>query len=151
MPLWNLVLMIWYPIAFDCSSDMAEIHRQAVILRHEAAGASAGELHVQVFDNRDRMRRAVLAWLACWGLALASLPIIFAHWVLVPGFLLAGPFIAYRYYHVISVSKKITGTCPSCAQDMELGLETSDQLPMWRYCPLCHESLYIIEGIAGQE
>jgi len=126
---------------------MAEIRTQSVTLKHEAAGLGAGELHLQVFDKRDRMRRAVLAWLTCWGLALASLPIIFAHWVLVPGFFIAGPFAAYRYYHITGVPKKITGICPSCRQSMELGMEASDKLPMWRYCPQCNNSLYIDEGV----
>jgi len=130
---------------------MAEIRTQAVKLEHETAGAGAGELHVQWFDKRDRMRRAAITWLTCWGLALVSVPIIFAHWVLVPGFLIAGPFMAYRYYHTEIVPKKISGACPSCGQAMELRLETSDQLPMWRYCPLCNESLHIKEGVVGQE
>jgi len=124
---------------------MAEIRTQAVTLRHETAGPGGGELHLQVFDSRDRMRRAVLAWLVCWGLALASVPIIFAHWVLVPGFFIAGPVAAYRYYHITSVPKKITGICPSCGQALELGLETSDQLPMWRYCSACNDSLHVDE------
>jgi len=128
---------------------MAEIRAHPVMLEHETAGTGAGELHVQVFEQRDRVRRAAMAWLACWGLALASVFIIFAHWVLVPGFLIAGPFAAYRYYHMMSVPKKISGTCPSCGQALELGLETSDQLPMWRYCPACNESLHIKEGVAG--
>ena len=122
----------------------------AVILKHEAAGLGAGQLHLQVFDSRDRRRRAILAWLTCWGLALASLPIIFAHWVLVPGFFLAAPFAAYRYYHINMVPKKITGTCPSCGQALELSMETSDRLPMWRYCSVCNESLHIDAGVAGQ-
>jgi len=130
---------------------MAEMQTQAVMLEHETAGNGVGELHVQLFDSRDRMRRAIMAWLACWGLALVSVPIIFAHWVLVPGFLIAGPFAAYRYYHMSAVPKKISGICPSCGQVLMLSMETSDQLPMWRYCSSCNESLHIKAGMAGQE
>lgn len=130
---------------------MAEIRTQAVTLKHETAGLAAGELHVQCFDRRDRRRRAVMAWLICWGLALLSLPILFAHWLLVPGFLIAGPFVAFHYYHMTSVPKKIIGQCPSCRQPLELMLETSDQLPSWRYCSACNASLHINEGVPGQD
>jgi hypothetical protein len=122
---------------------MVEIDKQAVILKHESAGSSPAEMHVQVFDSNDRTKRAIKALLICWGLSLASLPIIFAHWVLVPGFFIAGPFAAYRYYNISSVPKKIAGVCPSCGQQMELALETSDTLPMWRYCSACNASLHI--------
>lgn len=133
---------------------MAEIRTRPVTFRQDASSTGtetgAGELHLQVFDKRDRTRRAALAWLTCWGLSVASLPIIFAHWVLVPGFFIAGPFVAYRYFNIGQVAKKITGSCPACRQSVELGLEASDQLPMWRYCPQCNASLYIDEGNSGQ-
>lgn len=122
---------------------MAEIDKQAVVLRHEAAGNSPAELHVQVFDIRERRKRAIKSLLICWALALASLPIIIAHFVLVPGFLLAGPYFAYRSYHTLSLPKKIAGICPSCGQHMEVELEPSDKLPMWRYCSACNASLHI--------
>jgi len=122
---------------------MAEIQINPIILSHDTAGQGSGELHIQVFDQNDRMKRAIKALLICWGLSLASLPIIFAHWVLVPGFFLAGPYMAYRYYHILAVPKKITGVCPSCGDKTELVLETSDQLPMWRYCSACNTSLHI--------
>jgi hypothetical protein len=122
---------------------MAEIQKQAVILKHESAGSSPAELHVQVFDSHDRRKRAIKILAICWVLALASLPIIIAHFVLVPGFLLAGPYFAYRNYHTLSLPKKIAGICPSCGQQMELQLETSDKLPMWRYCSACNASLHI--------
>lgn len=122
---------------------MAEIDKQAVVLKHDSAGASPGELHVEVYDSNDRRKRAIKVLLICWGLALASLPIIIAHFVLVPGFFIAGPVFAYRNYHTLSLPKKITGICPSCGQPIELQLESSDKLPMWRYCSACNTSLHI--------
>lgn len=129
---------------------MAEIQIQAVTLKHEKAGTNTGQLHRQLFNSRDRLRRSATAWLICWGLAVLSVPIIFAHWVLVPGFIIAGPFVAYRYYHIMAVPQKITGTCPSCQEALVLKLETSDKLPTWRYCSNCNESLHINESLISQ-
>lgn len=129
---------------------MADNRTRAVTLKHETAGINAGELHIQTFNKQDRIRRAAYAWLISWALALGSLPILFAHWVLVPVFIIAGPIMAYRYYHITSVPKKITGICPSCEKELELKLETSDQLPSWRYCSVCNTSLHINEVVTGQ-
>lgn len=129
---------------------MAKTRTQAVTLKHETAGVGVGELHIQLFNHRERIRRAATAWLISWALALLSVPIIFAHWVLVPGFFFAGPYMAYRYYHTTAVPKKITGQCPACGDELELKLEPSDQLPSWRYCSACKESLHITEGEIDQ-
>jgi hypothetical protein len=50
-----------------------------------------GILHLQSFDSKERKIRAAKIWGFMWLLALLSLPIIVAHFVLVPGFLIAGP------------------------------------------------------------
>jgi len=84
-------------------------------------------------------------WGLSWLLALASLPIIVAHWVLVPGFFLAGPIWAYMRYRTPSVPDHVSGRCPSRYEEISVPLEASDRLPMWTHCPVCHASLQFVE------
>jgi hypothetical protein len=73
-----------------------------------------------------------------WGLALLSVPILVAHWVLVPAFLLAGPVAAYLRYQVTMISEKAAGECPSCHEHISVALEPKERPPLWKYCPLCN-------------
>lgn len=93
-----------------------------------------GSFHYVEYDNNDRMKRAAMAWVISWALALASIPLIIAHWVLVPGFLIAGPFMARRYYRIERSARKVTGPCPVCGQECDIKLEGNESLPLWSYC-----------------
>lgn len=73
---------------------------------------SDGLLYSQVFTPQERLRPAMKVWGLSWLLALASVPIIVAHWVLVPGFFLAGPIWAYKRYRTPSVPDHVSGHCP---------------------------------------
>lgn len=124
---------------------MPSIREQSVQLHCEGVAAATGSLSVLEYSPRDRLRRAILACLASWGLAALSVPIILAHWVLVPGFLIAGPVIAYRFYHIHAVPKKVEAQCPLCHQQVTIPMEASDQLPLWTYCPSCNQSVRLLE------
>ncbi len=106
--------------------------------------ATQGLFHFVEYDQSDRMKRAVMAWVISWGLAIASLPLIIAHWLLVPGFLIAGPFMARRYYRTSTSAKKISGLCPVCGQECAIKLEGNDTLPMWTYCSPSRDPLHVI-------
>jgi len=128
---------------------MSQLIQQEITIQSDGENGakinSDGYLHRIEYDKNDRIKRAVIAWLVSWLLAILSIPIIFAHWVLVPGFIIAGPFIAYRYYHITSVPKKITGSCPRCHEQTSISVESSDKLPKWTYCSECKESVYVLE------
>lgn len=105
-----------------------------------------GVLNTTHYDNSDSLKRALLKLGLFWLLALGSIPIIFAHWVLVPGFFIAGPFMAYRAYRVKSTPVNIQGECPVCGQAMDIKLDAKDTLPKWTYCPHCNAPLQITSG-----
>lgn len=111
------------------------------------SGDIVGEavLHLQSFDARERKIRAAKIWGLMWLFALLSLPIIIAHFVLVPGFLIAGPVMAMKRYKVTEIPDHVSGICPSCEKEFELALEASDHLPMWTHCPQCDASLQLLE------
>jgi hypothetical protein len=110
----------------------------------------SGIFHTTHFDQSDCLKRALMKLGLFWLLALGSLFIIFAHWVLVPGFFLAGPFMAYRTYQTKSTPTDIQGDCPVCNKAMDLKLEPKDVLPKWTYCPHCNVPLHITSADSGQ-
>jgi hypothetical protein len=119
------------------------VERPIVLKSGDATGE--GVLHLQAFDTKERKIRAAKTWALMWLFAVLSLPIIIAHFVLVPGFLIAGPVLAVRRYRVTEVPDHVSGLCPSGKEDFTLKLEASDHLPMWSYCPVCNSSLQLLE------
>lgn len=123
---------------------MSVLEQRAILLK-SGEQQRDGVLHVQVFTPHERLVRAAKVWGLSWLLALASVPIIIAHWVLVPGFFIAGPIWAYKRYGMLSVPDHASGQCPTNGEDISLALEPSDRLPLWTYCPVCHASVQLVE------
>src|SRR3569833_3439926 len=88
-----------------------------------------GVLHLQTFDARERKIRAAKMWGLMWLFALLSVPIIVAHFVLVPGFLIAGPVMAYRRYRLVEVPNQVTGMCPTNKEEINLPLGAAGRGP----------------------
>ena len=106
---------------------------------------NVGVLHLKTFDPPERRIRAVKMWGLMWLFALLSVPIIVAHFVLVPGFLIAGPVMAYRRYRLVEVPDHVTGMCPTNKEEMNLPLEASTRLPVWTHCQQCKTSIQLLE------
>jgi hypothetical protein len=119
------------------------IQRPIVLKSGEVTGD--GILHIKAFDAKERKLRAAKTWALMWLFAVLSLPIIIAHFVLVPGFLIAGPVLAVKRYRITEVPDHVSGLCPSGKEEFTLALESSDHLPMWSYCPVCNASLQLLE------
>ncbi len=115
------------------------------ILVKSGDAVNDGVLHLQAFNDRERKIRAAKIWGLMWLFAVLSLPIIIAHFVLVPGFLIAGPVMAYKRYRVLAVPDHVSGNCPAGKEDFTLQLEPTDRLPMWTHCPACDASLHLME------
>lgn len=109
-----------------------------------------GVLHLQAFDDGERKIRAAKIWGMMWLFAVLSLPIIIAHFVLVPGFLIAGPVMAIKRYRVTEVPDHVSGNCPAGKEDFTIPLEASDHLPMWSHCPTCNASLQLLDKEPSQ-
>lgn len=123
---------------------MAQTKIESVVFSNSRGDKSTdAQLHTILFDNRDSIIRALKRLGLFWLLALASLPIIGAHWVLVPGFFIAGPIAAIMAYNVKEMMEKSNGVCPECGESIDVKMEPKDELPKWTYCPKCNQSLHI--------
>jgi hypothetical protein len=127
---------------------MAHIKIEPVVFKNSSGDqATDAQLHITQFDNKDCTLRAFKRLGLFWLLALASIPIIFAHWVLVPGFFIAGPIAAVMAYKVKEVQDKASGVCPECRELIDVKMEPKELLPKWTYCPKCNQSLHICKPL----
>lgn len=79
-----------------------------------------GELRVRHFDQGTRTRRALKALAFCWGMACVTVLLPIVHFVLVPGFLIAGPVVAYLRFNQQSMSLGGSSPCPYCDDTLEI-------------------------------
>lgn len=123
---------------------MAQTKFEAVVFKNSSGDKSTdAQLHISVFDNKERTIRALKRLGLFWLLSIGSIPIIFAHWVLVPGFFIAGPVAAVFAYRVTEMLEKSSGTCPECREPIEVKMEPKELLPKWTYCPKCNTPVQI--------
>jgi len=124
---------------------MATKEEQAVVIKDDSNNLSDGTLFFTAFTKADRTARAIKIWVICWILAIVSIPIILAHYILVPGFLIAGPLMARSRLKQIAEMEKVEGECPHHHGPFTLKMEKTDVLPKWAYCPECDKGIQIIE------
>ena len=122
---------------------MPTIENTSVNIKSNEGQTTPGSMQSTHYDHSECVKRALLKLGLFWLLALASIPIIFAHWVLVPGFFIAGPWMAYRTFQVKYTRNHVRGSCPVCQEDVEIKLEGRDELPRWTYCPRCNNPIQI--------
>jgi hypothetical protein len=109
---------------------------------------SKGEITLIEWEPRDCSRRAMKALGICWGLALFSIIIPIAHFILVPGFLLAGPFVAFFTYSTKSIVDGGTGSCPGCGVPFVVS-RMKPNWPLDELCTRCHSrvSIFLHEDV----
>lgn len=114
---------------------MSELPAQLTAFGHRPCPVIA----VVVEQTPGQRARRVLAGLGmCWGLALASVFIPVAHFVLVPTFAVAGIVMAIVRAREDRRLVLISGTCPRCgaAQEFRPGGRFADGRTF--DCPKCH-------------
>lgn len=125
---------------------MSQTEIQAIQFHNNDGSKShAATLDIIHYDQKDCMKRALMRLGLFWLLSIGSVPIIIAHWVLVPGFFIAGPIMAVIAYKTKQVVDSAKGTCPSCAESIAVKMEAKDTLPKWTYCPSCNNPLHITD------
>lgn len=128
---------------------MVTREQRVLEIRDGNGNAQPGVLHVALFDQAARNLRALKILGLLWGLAIVSIFIIILHWVLVPGFLIAGPIMAIRKRKVAIEIEKAGGICPACSEEITLQMEADDTLPKSTYCPKCNHPLQLLPSITS--
>lgn len=129
---------------------MATAESRPIRIESNDGAVSTGMLHIMKYTKKERVTRALKVLGLMWALALATLFIPIAHFVLVPGFLIAGPVMAFMRYRVIEHPDNATGECPVCRHAMKISLEPNAHLPMWTYCPASNDPIQLHEEAGGR-
>jgi len=122
------------------------IEKSILFRANNGESTTDATLYSLEFDQSELTKRALTRLGLCWLASLGSLPIIFAHWVLVPGFFIAGPVMAMTAYKLKTVPDHADGACPTCNEIITFNFEPKDKLPKWTYCPSCNNSIQITDA-----
>jgi len=126
----------------DSQSAVWQENGEALRATAVTRAGKQGETQVyrQTLSGSHRARRASLALLACWGLAAFSVLIPLAHFVLVPGFFIAGFVVAWQRLQQRQLILGANVSCPECGANSVLP-SGPDDWPISLFCDACHARL----------
>jgi hypothetical protein len=115
--------------------------QQAFLLNGFTQPPGHGRVTVITFDRPARWRRALKALSKWWGIALLSVFIPVAHFVLVPSFILFGLYQFSQRLGAVQVPADAHGKCPDCGAEQPLELASRWEVPQLVTCRQCHRGL----------
>ncbi|NOY73476.1 MAG: hypothetical protein GXP14_14090 [Gammaproteobacteria bacterium] len=124
---------------------MASSEQMAVIIKDDEGNQNDATMYYIVYSAADRTKRSAISLVGCWIAAVVALPIPVAHLVLVPGFFIAGPVLAYFRLKMSESKEKVVGVCPRHNAEITIKLENTDTIPKYTYCPDCKGAIQIVE------
>lgn len=86
-------------------------------IRDSAREPTPAVLELEPIPVATRVGRAAVRLVGAWVLAVACVLVPLLHFVLVPGFFLAGPVLAWLAFRETVVVKSERITCPKCGQE----------------------------------
>lgn len=105
-------------------------------IRDSSREPTSALLEIEPLSPQSRLGRGVVRLVVCWGLAVACILVPLLHFVLVPGFFIAGPVLAWLAARDTVVVKSARITCPKCGK--ETGIEPGTTgWPVPLRCSLC--------------
>lgn len=99
---------------------------------------------VRTHDRAARVRRAALAWLACWAGAVPALFLPGLHFVLVPLLVLGGPVLAFARLAEHTQALRVRGTCPACGVAIDEPLRSALRAGMTLRCDACRRAIELV-------
>ena len=117
---------------------------------HESAAATlhyfgfpdtTATIHFVRHDPPARMRRAVLTLLACWALAAVTILVPIAHFVLVPGFFVAGIVLLLKRLREGATVVGVQGVCPYCKEERSFSAQGLMKNELHVHCPVCKNQI----------
>jgi len=100
-----------------------------------------GKVTIQEFSRDERWRRALSGLGKWWGVALLSVLIPVAHFILVPSFLLYGVWQLAQRLGTTALATDARGSCPDCHAEQVLELAPRWHVPQPVTCRVCHRGL----------
>ena len=113
----------------------------AELVQHDQAAPAT--VRVQGHDRRDRVRRALFGFAACWGAAILAVFLPLLHFILVPSLLVAGPLVALSQLKQRVTILDVDGPCPACGAPIREKLNSDARMPMNLRCESCRRALTV--------
>ena len=123
---------------------MPQSRTEEFVLTGYGDTTTSGEATVLHFDRAERIARAGKGLGMAWGAALVSVFIPVAHFLLVPGFFLAGLVVFVKRMRRRVVVDTVRGACPDCKHEQAFDLSSDLRLPMHLTCANCSRLLTAI-------
>lgn len=118
-------------------------------IRDSQRDPTTAQLDVETFSTGQRAGRALVRLGALWVLAVGSVLIPLLHFVLVPGFALLGPVLAFfAFQPTVKVTSKSV-TCPKCAQTSTVE-DGATGWPVTLRCSQCSTTFFASPSLAKQ-
>lgn len=118
---------------------MSEVFPVALQIRDSAREPTAATLQLEPIPFPNRLGRGAVRLLGAWALAVACVFIPLLHFVLVPGFFLVGPVLAWLAWLAVRQTVRVTSasiTCPKCGKDAPIEAGTTGW-PVSMRCASC--------------
>ncbi|HEY6110791.1 MAG TPA: hypothetical protein VIV56_17950, partial [Gemmatimonadales bacterium] len=103
--------------------------QQAFLLNGFTQPPGDGSATIITYERSARWRRALKALGKWWGIALLSVFIPVAHFVLVPSFVLFGLYQFSQRLGAVEVPANARGKCPDCGAEQPLELASQWRVP----------------------
>jgi hypothetical protein len=120
---------------------MPESRTEEFILTGYGESTTGGEATVVYFDGAERIARAGKGLGIAWSAAVVSVFIPVAHFLLVPGFFLAGLVVFAKRMRRGVVVDSVRGACPDCEHEQQFEAPGAWRLPAHLTCAKCHRLL----------
>jgi len=105
---------------------------------------TSGTVTIREFNRNERVRRALAGLGKWWGIAVLSVLIPVAHFVLVPSFLAYGAWQFFQRLGTVDLVIDARGTCPDCGTEQALDLAARWRAPQPVTCRQCHRGLQLV-------
>ena len=120
---------------------MPQTRTEKFVLTGYGDTTTSGAATVLQFDRAERIARAGKGLAMAWGAALVSVFIPVAHFLLVPGFFLAGLLVFGKRMRRRAVVDTVRGACPDCNHEQTFDVSSNWRLPMHLTCANCSRLL----------
>lgn len=126
------------------STPPSESHLTALsgALTYHGRPPTAAVVHARMRSHHERIVRAVLGLLSCWGLAIVAVFLPMLHFVLVPALLIGGIALGWHRLHERATIRRVTGSCPACGAQVDTTLDESLGEPIALRCEHCRRQIH---------
>src|SRR2546429_5523276 len=107
----------------------ADTRIQQFLLKGYHGVPTSGTVTIREFNRDERVRRALAGLGKWWGIAVLSVLIPVAHFVLVPSFLAYGAWQFFQRLGTVDLVIDARGTCPDCGTEQALDLAARWRAP----------------------